>query len=57
MNTLIFYRLATAKEQKSQSDKNKAFKAIPAKDGYNKVYMPYGFKGKGFYYSKIVSKG
>jgi len=54
MDNIIFYRLATPKEQRQQAHKNKAFWLMPTKPGYNKVYMPYGFKGKGFYYSKIM---
>lgn len=30
----------------------RSLSSIPNKDGYEKVYKPYGSKGKGFYYTK-----
>ena len=50
----IFIRLATPKEMKSNTEKNKAYNSFPNSyfEGYDKGYMPYGEQGKGFYYIK-----
>jgi DNA topoisomerase IB len=53
-DSLIFIRLSTKKEDNSPTEKNNAWYSFPDKEGYKKVYMPYGEKGKGFYYSKIT---
>ena len=37
----------------SNTQKNKIYKDMPDKDGYIKVFMPYGPEGKGFYYNKV----
>jgi len=50
---IIFIRNSTKKEQESPTEKRKAFNSFPDKEGYIKTYMPYGEKGRGFYYSKI----
>jgi len=52
MDKIIFYKLATLKESRSQCSKNNVFKSMPDKYGYIKVYMHFGFKGRGFYYQK-----
>lgn len=51
----IFIRLATLKEQKSQSAKHKAMNSIPVKPRYEIVYKPYGEQGRGFYYQTVKS--
>lgn len=49
---IIFHRLSKKKEDNSPTNKNRAYMSMPEKEGYGKVYMPYGEKGRGFYYSK-----
>jgi len=48
----ILIRLATGKEINSKMAKNKAMNSFPEKEGFEIVYMPYGYMGKGFYYTK-----
>lgn len=48
-----FIRLASKKEASSPAEKRRAFQAIPDKDGYEKIYKPYGEQGRGFYYKPI----
>ena len=50
----IFARKTTALENKSPTAKSRGYNSIPDKNGYNKVYMPYGEKGAGYYYDKIT---
>jgi len=52
----IFIRLATPKEISSPTEKKKAFQSFPEKEGYETAFIPYGSKGKGFYYIKFTSK-
>jgi len=33
---------------------SREFKTIPQRDGWEIVYMPYGFMGKGFYYKRLT---
>ena len=51
-----FIRSATKKEKVGGSERNKAFSSIPDKAGHTKVYMPYGEKGAGFYYTRTLPK-
>ena len=51
---IIFIRLQTPKEAKSKAVQKKAWNAFPDKKGYEIVYMPWGEKGRGFYYKKEV---
>lgn len=48
----LFIRLAKGKENTSPVEKQKAFLSIPDKEGWEKVYKPYGKNGRGFYYIK-----
>jgi hypothetical protein len=48
----IFFQLDLRKKD-SSTEKQKIFREMPDKNGYEKVYMPYGNKGKGFYYKKL----
>jgi hypothetical protein len=50
---IIFYKSGTKGDQTKQSLKNKFFNKMPDKKGYEKVYMPFGSEGKGFYYKKL----
>ena len=47
----IFIRPITKKEKGNPTHRD-SFYAIPEKEGYEKVYKPYGDKGKGYYYVK-----
>lgn len=49
-----FYKLAEGKQATSPTQKNKVFQSMPDREGYEKVFMPYGEKGKGFYYNPII---
>jgi len=46
-----FIRLATIKEQKSETIKHRAMNSIPTLEGFEVVYMAWGKSGRGFYYS------
>jgi len=48
----LFIREASPLETGSQAFKSRAFAAIPDKEGFKKVYKPYGEHGRGFYYVK-----
>lgn len=50
-NELILYKVD--KRNLSNSQMNKIYNEMPDKDGYIKVYMPYGPEGRGFYYEKL----
>lgn len=52
----IFARKATALEIKSPTAKSRGYNSIPDKDGYEKVFKPYGENGAGYYYNKILPK-
>ena len=52
MRNLIFYKLAGKKENFSNTTQQRFLRNMPNKEGYNKVYMPYGKYGRGFYYVK-----
>ena len=47
----ILFRVATDKE--ARGNHGKVLQSMPDKSGYEKVFMPYGPKGRGFYYSKL----
>jgi hypothetical protein len=47
---IIFFRKATKKEKHSAYLKRQAFIAMPEKQNFEKVYMPYGLQGAGFYF-------
>jgi GNAT superfamily N-acetyltransferase len=47
----LFIRKST-KAERGATAKSRAFAAIPEKEGYEKVYKPYGEEGEGFYYVK-----
>lgn len=49
---LIFYR-APKNDKERLGSHSQGLINMPDKDGYTKVYMPYGPQGKGFYYSKL----
>lgn len=51
MENLIFYKKAR-KHLCSNYVIQTILRNMPEKEGYNKVYMPYGKNGRGFYYVK-----
>jgi hypothetical protein len=51
-----FIRKSSDKESNSNTHKRRAMNSIPDKEGHEVVYKPYGSSGKGFYYTKRLSK-
>lgn len=52
MKNTIFYKLINKLQGRSNYFIQKFLRGMPEKEGYNKVYMPYGKNGRGFYYIK-----
>ena len=52
MKNIIFYKSASIRQGKLNYYKQLCLRTMPDKEGYNKVYMPYGEFGRGFYYVK-----
>jgi len=50
----VFYE--NSKTTLTISQKNRIFNEMPDYFGWEKVYKPYGEKGAGFYYSRIINK-
>jgi hypothetical protein len=51
----IFIRLANKAEKKGGINRSRGFNTFPDKEGYEKIYKPYGEQGAGYYYSKILT--
>jgi hypothetical protein len=49
-----FIRSATQLEKTSPTAKSKGFQSIPDKEGFQKVFKPYGEQGAGYYYNKVL---
>ena len=47
----LFARKATALENKSPTAKSRGYESVPEKQGYDKVFKPYGAQGAGYYYA------
>jgi len=56
MKNIIFYKSASIRQGKLNYYKQLCLRNMPDKEGYNKVYMPYGEFGRGFYYIKQRGK-
>lgn len=52
---LVFHRAASKKEKLGGINRRRGFNSMPELEGYNKVYMPYGFCGAGYYYEKLIT--
>lgn len=50
---LIFVRTTTDRERHSPTAKRQGFNSFPDLDEYDKVYMPYGSNGPGYYYKLL----
>ena len=51
----IFIRPPTKQERMGGTQRKRGYNDIPDKEGYEKVYKPYGVEGRGYYYVKKPS--